>query len=299
MSILSRKVTPAVMAVAVLAAVAAGALWHAAATRGAGDTVSFGSSSYQVAPGNSVTVSVYANISEQLGAAKIEVSYDQNVVHYVSCTRGPSLDAGLCSPAGSDPVIFNVVSSSGVTGYIHLEDITFSAVGSAGQASTLTLKVDVFTDTGSNTIPVTPQDSQILVQTPTPTPAPTPTPTATPVPTPTPTPTPAPTGAPTPTPTPTRTPTPTPTHTPGKTATPTPTHTAGGVSPTPTPTATPAPGTPTPFEPTVIPTAPSAGFAEGDVNCDGQVDAIDALLLLRHVAGLPVNLPAGCPPIGG
>lgn len=38
--------------------------------------------------------------------------------------------------------------------------------------------------------------------------------------------------------------------------------------------------------------------ADGDVNCDGKVDAIDALTILRHIAGLTVNLPPGCPPIG-
>jgi hypothetical protein len=34
-----------------------------------------------------------------------------------------------------------------------------------------------------------------------------------------------------------------------------------------------------------------------NVNCDLTVDALDALGILRHVAGLPVNRPVGCPPI--
>lgn len=38
--------------------------------------------------------------------------------------------------------------------------------------------------------------------------------------------------------------------------------------------------------------------AKGDVDCDGDEDAVDARVILLHVAGLPVNLPAGCPPIG-
>jgi len=54
-----------------------------------------------------------------------------------------------------------------------------------------------------------------------------------------------------------------------------------GSSPTPTPTATP---TPTP--------APTGGPAPGDADCDGGVDAVDALQVLRYVAGLPN--PAGC-----
>jgi hypothetical protein len=36
----------------------------------------------------------------------------------------------------------------------------------------------------------------------------------------------------------------------------------------------------------------------GDVNCSGDVGAVDALFLLRHVAGLGVALPVGCPLIG-
>jgi hypothetical protein len=35
----------------------------------------------------------------------------------------------------------------------------------------------------------------------------------------------------------------------------------------------------------------------GDVDCDGDVDAMDALKVLRHVAGLPVQQPDGCPQI--
>ena len=35
-----------------------------------------------------------------------------------------------------------------------------------------------------------------------------------------------------------------------------------------------------------------------DVNCDVAVNAIDSLFILRFVAGLSVNLPAGCPPLG-
>lgn len=37
---------------------------------------------------------------------------------------------------------------------------------------------------------------------------------------------------------------------------------------------------------------------QGDVDCDGDVDTVDALFVLRHVAALPVNLPKGCPEIG-
>ncbi len=40
------------------------------------------------------------------------------------------------------------------------------------------------------------------------------------------------------------------------------------------------------------------GEIMGDVDCSGAVTAVDALKILRYVAGLPVSLPDGCPPIG-
>ncbi len=82
---------------------------------------------------------------------------------------------------------------------------------------------------------------------------------------------------PTPTPSPTPSETPTPSPEPSPTDTPT---------PTPTPTASPTPS------PTPLPNG------NGDVNCSGAVTAVDSLQILRYVAGLPVNLPAGCPEIG-
>lgn len=38
--------------------------------------------------------------------------------------------------------------------------------------------------------------------------------------------------------------------------------------------------------------------ASGDVDCDGDTDSVDALGILRFNAGLPVNQPEGCPPLG-
>ena len=81
-----------------------------------------------------------------------------------------------------------------------------------------------------------------------------------------------------------------------------------GVQPTPTPTPSPTPS-PTPIPtlaPTATPTAaatppPTGGplLAQGDNDCDGDTDSIDALAGLRHLVNLPVNQEPGCPDLGG
>jgi hypothetical protein len=90
-------------------------------------------------------------------------------------------------------------------------------------------------------------------------------------------------GAPEPSPSPTPTPTPSPT--PTATATPT-----ASASATPTPTASPASS--------ATPTG-SAGqeLMQGDVDCDEDVDSVDALKGLRHVAHLSVQQDEPCPDI--
>ena len=66
-------------------------------------------------------------------------------------------------------------------------------------------------------------------------------------------------------------------------------------TPTPTPTASHTPG-PTS---TATPTATPAGKRmQGDVQCDDDVDTVDALQQLRDVAGLEVFQEPGCPEIG-
>jgi hypothetical protein len=51
-----------------------------------------------------------------------------------------------------------------------------------------------------------------------------------------------------------------------------------------------------PSTPTPSPTP--AATVKGDMNCDGKVESVDALLILREVARLPVSLPAECPEPG-
>jgi hypothetical protein len=75
----------------------------------------------------------------------------------------------------------------------------------------------------------------------------------------------------------------------------------GGPTPTPTPSPTPTPvgptPTPTPAGPTPTPTPTPApeGLTQGDNDCDGDSDAVDALVSLQSTAGLPYNQTGDCP----
>ena len=78
-------------------------------------------------------------------------------------------------------------------------------------------------------------------------------------------------------------------------------------TPTPTPTPTPDPpasttpgpgetGTPTP---TPSPTSGPEGLLQGDNDCDGDADSVDALKGLQHVAAIDFSQEPGCPALGG
>ncbi|MBN2444542.1 MAG: glycoside hydrolase family 9 protein [Spirochaetales bacterium] len=76
----------------------------------------------------------------------------------------------------------------------------------------------------------------------------------------------------------------------------------GGTEPTPDPTATPLPtATPVPTTtPTPTPTSPPTGGSPGDVNNDGNIDIVDALLVAQEYVGLnpatfnPDNADVNC-----
>lgn len=73
-------------------------------------------------------------------------------------------------------------------------------------------------------------------------------------------------------------------------------------TPTPTATATPSPtAAPTPSPtPSATPTPPpGAQRTQGDNDCDGDVDAVDALKGLQHIAAIEFEQEPGCPDIGG
>jgi hypothetical protein len=81
-------------------------------------------------------------------------------------------------------------------------------------------------------------------------------------------------------------PTPTPVSSPTPTSPPTP-----SATPAPSPTPTLSPG------PTPSSSATPKARRQGDIDCNGDIDSVDALLILRHVAGLSLDLPPDCPPL--
>ena len=234
--------------------------------------------------GNTVRVTVTGLPGGGLGTADVSVAFDAAVLKISGCGTGQL--AGACNPnAPAGPARAAGFAAVPITAEpVLVATLTVDCVGAAGTSTGLTVTVNELTDGTAGSplpIPYTVASGSVVcgsVSQPTPTTGPTSTPTPTPT--------------ATPTPTPTRTPTPTVAATPAPARTPTPTLTNGGVAtptpaPTPTPTATQAPTPP----PTQTPPVP----ARGDLNCDGSADSVDALVILRHVAALPVNLPAGCP----
>lgn len=139
--------------------------------------------------------------------------------------------------------------------------------------------------------------------TPTPSPSPTQSPTPSPVPTASPTPTPSPVPTATPTPTATPSPTPSPTSPPTATPTPVLTESpTAEPTATPGPTETPV-ATPTPFVsasppqgPTFTPSPTPDAVLEGDVDCDKQLTPNDLLDVLRISGGLAAQ--GECQPAG-
>ena len=171
--------------------------------------------------------------------------------------------------------------------------------GNGMTAGSYCYKARAFDKSGESAFTTT---SGVDIEGSTPTPSPPPTPTSSPPPTPTPTPSPTPTSSPTATPS----PTPSPSATPSPSPTPEPSQ-----PPPPAPTSTPAPhiqGDADCNETVdmsdllaVLLTLGNAGAAPcsayADVNCDGVVSGLDAVLILRHVSQMPSTIP-GCPPIG-
>ena len=229
--------------------------------------------------GNTVKVTVTGLPGGGLGTADVSVAFDAAVLKISACGTGQL--AGACNPnAPAGPARAAGFAAVPITAEpVLVATLTVDCVGAAGTSTGLTVTVNELTDGTAGSplpIPYTVAGGSVVcgsVSQPTPTPGPTSTPTPTA----------------TPTPTPTRTPTPTAVATPAPARTPTPTSSGAATptpAPTPTPTATPAATAPA----TQTPPLP----ARGDLNCDGSVDSVDALVILRHVAALPVNLPAGC-----
>lgn len=174
-----------------------------------------------VAPGGSTTISIVTEApASGLGAWSVNVMYDPAIITPTGCTAFG--DTAACNLAfTSTQVRFAGVKVSGIFGISSLANLTFQAIGSAGQCSALGPSAVTWNDPAAVVLPRPLVSSgQICISVPpTPTPSPAPTPTPSPTPSPTPPPTPSPPPPPTPSPTPSAVPTATPTREPTRTPT--------------------------------------------------------------------------------
>jgi hypothetical protein len=119
----------------------------------------------------STTVSLSAALaSYTLGSATVEIQYDPLVVQATACTPDPGgvFDMALCNPLyAGDTVILTALATAGVRGSPVLAEITFQAVGDAGQVSPLLLSATVFTDPNGYPIPTSVQNGAITLWLPT------------------------------------------------------------------------------------------------------------------------------------
>jgi len=205
-----------------------------------------------VLPMGGISLTLPVNVSNvtNLGAATVELGYDNRLVAPVACRINRTVfDGGLCNlsldsngDGAPDAVRFNVFSlePEGVNAPaapgLPLADIAWVVTGTAtlGATSPLTVVVTNFAAVGGETsLPFTIMNGQLVIGA-APTPTVTPTPSATPTPTATPTSSPTSSATPTFTATPTASPTASPTAT--ATSTPSATPTASPTAATTTPT---------------------------------------------------------------
>ena len=123
-------------------------------------------------PDGQVTVPIYTNIlSDNLGAATVQLHYDPQILRPVTCTADPDndFDFGLCNTdfdndgIGTDAVKLNAISTAGFSGVTRLAEITFQAIGPDGSASNLELVADTFANTSGIPLDLSIQDGKALI----------------------------------------------------------------------------------------------------------------------------------------
>ncbi len=172
----------AALAASLLVAVV-GWLAITAATEAAANTVAIDPASATVAPGGDVTVNVTAEApaGKKIGGWVLTITYDAAVLSVADCTGQSN-----CNPAVAGTVGLSGLSANGLSGSQVLAEITFTAIGDAGDSSDVTITVTDFNDSDVEPTDPSTADGLITIAAPTasPTAAPTAAPTASPSPTP-------------------------------------------------------------------------------------------------------------------
>lgn len=123
-----------------------------------------------VKEGESASVPLSAALaSYALGAVTIEIQYNAAIVDATNCTADPGgvFDMAQCNVDLAGTVLYTAISTSGVSGSPVLADITFQAVGTAGQSSSLLPIPAVFADPAGNAIPLAVEVGAITIWLPT------------------------------------------------------------------------------------------------------------------------------------
>lgn len=120
-------------------------------------------------PGNQIDVWVEVTSlqpEKSIGAVNLNIVYDPAVVTPVACQTDlvAQFDLSFCNTADTGIVKLNALNAVGVASTpIKLALITFQAIGSGGQASTLDLQVNTFTDPAGSALETVDVDGLITL----------------------------------------------------------------------------------------------------------------------------------------
>lgn len=146
-----------------------GAVESSAQTDVTGVDVSIGSG--EVESGMEITVPLGAGLeSESLGAATVDVQYDNTLLTAVACEADPNgdFDFAQCnSDFTDDTVRFTAIAAAGADGDLVFADITFQAIGDNGNSSALDVSIETFANPSGAEIIAKDEDGAITIGAPT------------------------------------------------------------------------------------------------------------------------------------
>ena len=130
-------------------------------------TATVGVGSVEVAAGETATVALdVSGLSAPLGAYNVSISFDPSVVQLtdVSVTYGTPLPAPQIDNEAGSVRIQGIKPEDAQSGEFPIAELTFEAVGSSGQSTSLAPSVDELTDSDGQSIEATVEAGEVTVQ---------------------------------------------------------------------------------------------------------------------------------------